>query len=133
MYIMIGHGFCIDCKSYMFKESERPDCPNCRRRLHDQDAHPLFLELVDAEVAFASNIVEGLNKMDHETPLLRVEKAGEKLTEVLQDPRSKSNDMVKKKPALPSILFLSRPYSFPFFFFFSSPKDCTYQGCRRFQ
>ena len=121
MYIMTGHGFCIDCKSFMFQASERPNCPNCRLRLHDRDAHPLFLELVDAEVAFASNIVEGLNKMDHETPLLSIEKAGEKLTKVLQDPQSKSNDMVKLffwKTRVFLIYFFRRPYSPPFF----SPK-----------
>jgi hypothetical protein len=92
---MTGHGFCIDCKSCIFRESVRPNCPNCRLRIRDRDAHPLFLELVDSKVAFASSIVEGLDNMDHETPFLSVKKAGHNLTKVLQDPQPENNAMVK--------------------------------------
>lgn len=92
---MTGHGFCIDCKSRMFQGSVRPNCPNCRIRIRDQDAHPLFLELVDSKVAFVSSLVEGLDKIDHETPLPNVKKAGQKLTKVLQDPQPEPNVMVR--------------------------------------
>lgn len=93
----IGHGVCIDCKSGMFQESERPNCPNCRLRIRDRDAHPLYLELVDSKVAFISNLVDGIDKMDQETPLPSVKRVGNKLTMVLQDPQpmAESKAMVK--------------------------------------
>ena len=91
---MKGHGFCIDCKSSIFERSTESNCPNCRLHIEDWDAHPLFLELVDSKVALASNLVENLDKMDHKTPLVSVKKAGQKLTEVLQDPQPDPNVMV---------------------------------------
>ena len=98
----------------------RPNCPNCRLRIRDRDAHPLFLELVDTKVAFVSNLVEGLDKMDHETPLLSVKKAAQRLTKVLQDPQPladlESNTMVKTR--LSSFYFRSL-FPFLFFSFFS--------------
>jgi len=81
---LCGHGFCIDCKSRMFQQSRRPKCPNCRVHIRDRDAHPLFLELVDSKAVFTSSLVEGLDKMDHGTPLLSVKKAGQKLGKALQ-------------------------------------------------
>lgn len=99
----------------------RPKCPNCRSHIRDRDAHPLFLELVDSKVAFASSLVDGLNKMDHETPLLSVKKASQKLGKVLQGPQPEPNTMVKRE-FLRLISFL----------FFSFSQDCTYQGCRTF-
>lgn len=111
---MTGHGFCIDCKSCIFQGSVRSNCPNCRLRIRDQDAHPLFLELVDSKVAFASSLVEDLDKMDHETPLLSVKKAGQKLTKVLQDSQPDPNAMVKRGSLFCFIFFLIP--------FFASPK-----------
>lgn len=91
---MLGHGFCIDCKNRMLQGSGRPKCPNCRAHIRDRDAHPLFLELVDSKAVFASSVVEGLNKMDHETPLPSVKKAGQKLRKVLQGTQPEHNAMV---------------------------------------
>jgi hypothetical protein len=114
---MTGHGICIDCKSCMFQESVHANCPNCRLRIYDQDAHPLFLELVDSKVAFASSLVEDLDEMDHETPLLSVKEAGQKLTKVLQDPQLEPelNAMVSRDSL--RFIFVLIP-----FFFFASPK-----------
>ena len=129
---MTGHGFCIDCKSSIFQGSARPNCPNCRLRIRDRDAHPLFLELVDSKVAFVSSLVESLEEMDHETPLLSIKKAGQKLTKVLQDPQplEDSNAMVKKTGSLGSFFNL---IPLIIFWIFLLPKDCTCQGYKRFQ
>ena len=91
---MAGHGLCIDCKIRIFKESARPNCPNCRTRIRDRDAHPVFLELVDSKVAFASSLVDGLDKMNHEAPLASIKKAGQKLGKVIQGPQPEHDAMV---------------------------------------
>lgn len=138
MIDMTGHGVCIDCKSGMFQESERPNCPNCRLRIRDRDAHPLFLELVDSKEskdAFISNLVENIDKMDQETPLSSVKRAGNKLTMVLQDPQlmAESLAMVKKNPAF-FVLFFVLIFPFSSSFLLCSPLNvCTGQGYRRFQ
>src|SRR5271168_1899838 len=80
----------------MFQESLRPKCPNCRIHIRDRDAHPVFLELVDSKAVLASSLVDGLDKMDHETPLLSIKKAGQKLGKVLQGPQPEPNAMVKR-------------------------------------
>ncbi|KAF8806904.1 hypothetical protein BYT27DRAFT_7167162 [Phlegmacium glaucopus] len=95
-----GHGLCIDCKRRMFQESRRPKCPNCRIHIHDRDAHPVFLELIDSKVAFASSLVDGLDRMDCETPLLSVKKAGQKLGRVLQGPQLEPDAMAGLVKAL---------------------------------
>jgi hypothetical protein len=66
----------------------------------------VFLELIDTKVALASSLVEGLDKMDHETPLPSVKKAGQKLGKVLQGPQPEPNARVKRDP-LPLISILS--------------------------
>ena len=122
---MTGHGFCIDCKSCIFRESVRPNCPNCRLRIRDRDAHPLFLELVDSKVAFASSIVEGLDKMDHETPILGVKMAGQNLKKALH-PQLEPSAMVKHD-SLRFVFVL-----IPFFFLASSSKTALIKATKDF-
>lgn len=125
---MTGHGVCIDCKSNFFQESVRPNCPNCRLRIRDRDAHPLFLELVDSKVAFVLSLVEGLDRMDHETSLLNVKKAGQGLTKVVHlEDTAESSAMVTMR--LSSFYF---SFLIPFFLVILL-LDYTYQGYRRFQ
>ena len=99
----------------MFQESGRPKCPNCRVIIRDRESHPLFLELVDSKTVFTSSLVEGLGKMDHETPLLSVKKAGQKLRKALQGPQPEPNAMVNVAlfDIFPSLflLLLSRLHS----------------------
>ena len=103
---MSGHGFCVGCKNRMFQVVSRSKCPNCRIQIRDREGHPLFLELVSSK---ASSIVEGLGKMNHETPLLSVRKAGDKLAKVLQGPELEPDLMVRMwlSSLISSVLFFS--------------------------
>ncbi|KAF8159345.1 hypothetical protein B0H34DRAFT_796602 [Crassisporium funariophilum] len=77
-----GHGFCTSCKDNILQQ-RRPTCPNCRVSIYPGDAHPVYLEVVDSKVAYASSVIEGLDQMGATTPLASVKKASQKLSKVL--------------------------------------------------
>ncbi|KDR80841.1 hypothetical protein GALMADRAFT_1111130 [Galerina marginata CBS 339.88] len=87
-----GHGYCTDCSDKLFREA-RPKCPTCRVILHRRDGHPVYLELVDSSDAFAASVIEGLDQMKSESPVISVRKASQKLEKILQGGRQKEDTM----------------------------------------
>jgi len=85
-----GHGYCKECTSTMFGRESKSKCPQCRVTIHRRDGHPVFLELVDSAAHFTASLIDGLDQMNHNTPLISVKKANQKLGKALQG--AKPND-----------------------------------------
>src|SRR5258708_24895398 len=74
----IGHGFCTECIFRLCSEP-RPKCPNCRVVLHKRDAHPVHIDFIDTQTHLQKSVVDGLNQMGADTPLISVKRASQKL------------------------------------------------------
>ncbi|PPQ69592.1 hypothetical protein CVT25_000966 [Psilocybe cyanescens] len=81
-----GHGWCTDCTEALFNSGPRRPrrCPNCRTNINRCDGHPLFIPLVDSAVAHNEALIDGLDQMKPDTPLVSVKKARRKLEEHAQ-------------------------------------------------
>ena len=79
---LTGHGFCESCTNRLFSTSGKTRCPNCRNFIHQRDGHPVYLQLVDSKLAFATKVIEGFGQMNTDTPVLSLKKASMKLGQV---------------------------------------------------
>ncbi|KAF9560132.1 hypothetical protein CPC08DRAFT_665798 [Agrocybe pediades] len=79
-----GHGYCTRCTETLFRET-RPRCPHCRTILHHREGHPFYLELVDSATVYTEAVIDGVNQMNADTPLISVKKANQKLLKVVKD------------------------------------------------
>ncbi|KAF8972746.1 hypothetical protein BDZ97DRAFT_854887 [Flammula alnicola] len=85
-----GHGFCASCTDKLFL-GPRTKCPNCRKFIQRRDGHPVYLELIDSKTVFATSVMEGLDMMNPETPLVSIKKASEKLEKIAGKTPSNEN------------------------------------------
>lgn len=88
-----GHGYCTKCTESLFRET-RPKCPHCRTVLHRREGHPFYLELVDSATVFTAAVIDGVDQMNADTPLISVKKASQKLRKVVKDGISSGDDKV---------------------------------------
>ncbi|KAF9528950.1 hypothetical protein CPB83DRAFT_291153 [Crepidotus variabilis] len=88
-----GHGFCTDCIGQLLSTA-RPKCPQCRVLVTRRDAHPVYLEVVDSHTFLQTSVIDGLNKMGPDTPLISVRKAGPKLEKILQDTKAEGDNLM---------------------------------------
>jgi hypothetical protein len=79
---LTGHGFCESCTNRLFPTSGKTRCPNCRKFIHQRDGHPVYLQLVDSKLVFATKVIEGFGQMNTDTPVLSLKKASMKLGQV---------------------------------------------------
>jgi len=78
IFCVIGHGFCTEC-IFRLCSGPRPKCPNCRVVLHKRDAHPVHIDFIDTQTHLQKSVVDGLNQMGADTPLISVKRASQKL------------------------------------------------------
>ena len=52
--------------------------------IHRFDGHPLYLQLIDSKLGFATNVISSLGEMDINTPLLSLEEVSAKLGQVAE-------------------------------------------------
>lgn len=60
-------------------------CPNCRKFISQRDGHPVYLQLVDSKLTFATDLVEGFGQMNADTPLSSLKEASVKLVQVSKE------------------------------------------------
>ncbi len=63
--------------------------------LHKEDAHPVFIEIVDPQTVLETSLVNGLNRMGSDTPSVSVKKAGQKLGKILEGSKTEGHNSVR--------------------------------------
>jgi hypothetical protein len=69
----------------ILKAKPRPSCPICRDPITKGDGQQIFIVIEDSKVAMANTVAEGLDRMDMDSKLISVERAGEKIEKVAQN------------------------------------------------
>ncbi|KAJ3824594.1 hypothetical protein EV361DRAFT_362621 [Lentinula raphanica] len=81
-----GHGGCKSCLGRIFNSgTQKGSCWMCRREFRRNEAHRIYIDVVDSKVATVQHTVEGLDRMDSKAKLISVERASQVMKKTAQE------------------------------------------------
>lgn len=84
VHLRLGHCCCKSCVGNILN-ARRPVCHSCRAPINREDVKPIFLDFVEPRTAFATTVVDGLDRMGVDSKSISVTKARDKIKQTAEN------------------------------------------------